>query len=74
MKNGKQLFCNVCGKTLKMEKGILKEGVFEATKEWDYFSSKDLEIHSFLMCEDCYNQMIAKFVIPVTINEKTELI
>lgn len=73
MKKGKQLFCNVCGKELKIEKGILKEGVFEATKEWGYFSQKDLEIHCFQMCEECYNEMIAKFVIPVTISEKTEL-
>lgn len=73
MKDENQLFCNVCGKTLKMEQGILKEGVFEATKEWGYFSHKDLEVHYFQMCEDCYNQMISNFVIPVTIYEKKEI-
>ena len=72
MKKGKQLFCNVCGKQLEMERGILKEGVFEANQEWGYFSEKDLEIHQFHICEHCYDKMVASFVLPVTIKKKTE--
>lgn len=72
MRKGKQLFCNVCGKELKIERGILREGVFEATQEWGYFSDKDLEVHEFDICELCYDKMIDSFVIPVTIKKKRE--
>ncbi len=72
MRKGKCLFCNVCGIKLKIERGILKEGVFEATQEWGFFSDKDLEIHQFDICERCYDKMIDSFVIPVTIKKKKE--
>ena len=72
MRKGKRLFCNVCSKELKIERGILKEGVFAATQEWEYFSEKDLEIHQFDMCEQCYDKMIESFAIPVTIKKKRE--
>ena len=72
MRKGKRLFCNVCGKELKIERGILKEGVFEATQEWGYFSDKDIEVHQFDICEHCYDKMIDSFEIPVTIKRKHE--
>ncbi len=72
MRKGKRLFCNVCGKELKIERGILKEGVFEATQEWGYFSNKDIEVHQFDICEHCYDNMIDSFMIPVTIKKKNE--
>lgn len=68
------LYCNVCGKKLKVENGILKEDVFEAVKEWGYFSKKDLQIHRFNICEHCYDEMICKFAIPVKISNKKEAI
>lgn len=74
MKKGRQLFCNVCGRELKFERGIVKEGVFEATKEWGFFSDKDLEIHRFDICEKCYDKMIESFVIPVTIKKNHEVL
>jgi len=64
--------CNCCGKALKVENGILKEDAFEATKEWGYFSERDLEVHHFNLCEDCYNNLISSFKIPVEIRSKTE--
>lgn len=30
--------CNCCGKELKVENGILKEGIFSAENIWGYFS------------------------------------
>ncbi len=72
MRKGKRLFCNVCGRELKIERGILKEGVFEATHEWGYFSNKDIEVHQFDICEHCYDNMIDSFMIPVTIKKKNE--
>lgn len=72
MRKGKQVYCNVCGKELKMERGILKEGVFVANQEWGYFSDKDTEIHQFDVCEPCYDKLVNSFVIPVTIKKKRE--
>ncbi len=68
------IFCNVCGKKIVMEQGILKEDVFEASKEWGYFSKKDLEVHKFNICEDCYEQMISTFKIPIEVISKKEVL
>jgi hypothetical protein len=66
------LYCNLCGKRLKVENGILKEDAFEATKEWGYFSKRDLEVHHFNLCEDCYNKFTSQFRIPVDVRKKLE--
>lgn len=69
----KEMRCNVCGKKLKIEHGILKEDVFTVEKEWGYFSRKDLQIHTFNVCEKCYNKMVSNFVIPVDVSMKREV-
>lgn len=69
----KDIYCNVCGKQIKVENGIVKEDVFEATKEWGYFSRRDLEVHRFNICESCYEEMIQKFKIPVEVMNKKEV-
>ncbi|BCN29668.1 hypothetical protein [Anaeromicropila herbilytica] len=66
--------CNVCGKQLLYENGIIKEGAFDATIDWGYFSNKDLEIHNFIICEECYGNMIKNFKIPITITNKYEVL
>lgn len=71
---GKELCCNKCGRKLKMEGGILKEGACEVVKEWGFFSKKDLEIHRFNLCEDCYDKITGDFVIPVDIEEMKEVL
>lgn len=68
------ILCNVCGKEIKLNNGILKEDVFEASKEWGFFSNRDLEVHRFNICEKCYENMIANFKIPVTIEDKREVL
>ncbi len=68
------LYCNSCGKVLKVENGILLEDAFEATKEWGYFSERDTEVHHFNLCEECYNQLISQFKIPVEIRNKSEVL
>lgn len=73
MTERKTLFCNACGKKILMENGILKEDVFEGKKEWGFFSKKDAAMHSFLLCETCYDEMISRFAIPPTVAEVTEL-
>ncbi|MCI8781078.1 MAG: hypothetical protein HFH70_10420 [Lachnospiraceae bacterium] len=73
MRARKELFCNACGKKIQMENNILREDVFEGKKEWGYFSKKDVTLHSFIMCEDCYDKMVSSFVIPPEITEVLEL-
>lgn len=68
------MYCNSCGKLLKVENGILKEDAFEATKEWGFFSEKDMEVHHFNLCEECYNKLVSKFKIPVEVKKKLEVL
>ncbi len=72
MQETKEIFCNVCGKSLKVENDILKEDAFEARKQWGYFSKKDATVHSFTICEDCYDNMVEQFAIPPEVTEVTE--
>lgn len=69
-----QIKCNSCGKELKIENGIVMEGVFSVDYSWGYFSNKDGEIHSFDVCEKCYNHMIRQFQLPIDKDENKELI
>lgn len=67
-----KLICNGCGRPLKMEHGILREDVFEGKKQWGYFSERDGELHSFLLCESCYEKMIEQFKVAPMMAEVTE--
>ena len=72
--NETPISCNCCGKRFRVENGILLEDVLEATKEWGYFSQRDLEVHHFNLCEECYNKLISQFKIPVEIKKKLEVL
>lgn len=63
--------CNCCGKILGKRN---EEDALEVVKEWGYFSGKDLERHSFVLCEACYDRLIGTFVRPVKKTEVTEVI
>jgi hypothetical protein len=69
-----QVTCNMCGKELKVENGIVMEGVFPADIVWGYFSSRDGERHSFDLCESCYERWIAGFKIPAAKVQEKEFI
>lgn len=69
-----ELICNKCGKKLSLKQGRVMEGVCSVTVRWDYFSHKDGEVHSFDLCEDCYDELIAQFCFPVSIEEERELL
>ena len=69
-----EMKCNKCGKNIKVVEGTAREGVFECRYEWGYFSQKDLQIHQFNMCEDCYDEMVNSFVIPIKVSEKNEVL
>lgn len=77
-KNGKdelcELICNKCGKRIRLYRGCPKEGVCHVENQWGYFSKKDGERHSFDLCEECYDEMVKEFVIPVEVEEMTELL
>ena len=66
------LFCNMCGKEIKMEKNVAREGVLAVEHTWGYFSEKDGEIHSFDLCEQCYDHLTAQCKIPPAIKKQTE--
>ena len=55
----KQVICNCCGRELNVEQGILKEGACHLEPGWGYFSGKDMEKHSFDLCEACYDKIIS---------------
>lgn len=65
--------CNMCGKNIDTHNGMLKEGIFEGYKEWGYFSNKDLEIHKFILCENCYENLTQSFKIPVQVSDQIEV-
>ncbi len=74
MRKKHRVYCNKCGKKFAMEKDIVKEGIFNMEYMWGYFSKKDGEIHSFDLCENCYDEMIKGFDIPIDIRESNEMI
>lgn len=56
--------CNRCGKEM------VAEDVLSVEKRWGYFSNKDNEVHHFNLCEECYDEIIATFQIPVEIENR----
>jgi len=56
-----KIICNKCGKEIK------EADVLSVDKRWGYFSDKDNEVHRFDLCEQCYDEWIASFQIPVDI-------
>ena len=64
--------CNCCGKEIKEEQGIQKEDVLIVSKDWGYFSGKDMERHQFVVCEACYDNWVSGFRIPPKVEERTE--
>ena len=68
------VLCNCCGKKLVVEHGIIREGSLGIDHAWDYFSEKDGQVHHFDLCEDCYDEWISGFRLPVETEEQIELL
>ena len=67
----KQIYiCNGCGKKINGK----EQDFLHVQKEWGYFSSKDMELHEFYLCEECYDIIISQFTIPVERGTYTELL
>lgn len=63
--------CNCCGKSMKIQNGMLLEGICSVDMTWGYFSGKDLEKHEFDLCEECYDRITLSFAVPPEISEDT---
>ena len=74
MKHQKEecLICNCCGRQLRQENGICREDFVRITKKWGYFSDKDLQKHTLIICETCYDNWIQGLAVPPQITEDTE--
>lgn len=72
MTSENKICCNNCGREFIVENDILKEDVYCGRKQWGYFSKKDLEMHSFYLCEECYDEITSRFKIPVEKNQMNE--
>ncbi len=68
-----EVVCNKCGRYLRVENGILKEGCFGADAVFGYFSKKDGIRHRFDLCEACYDAFVGDFSLPVCETEEKEL-
>lgn len=66
--------CNCCGKVIKEEQGIQKEDTLDIVKDWGYFSGKDTERHSLVICESCYDKWISGFCILPSVADQTEIL
>lgn len=62
-----KIICNKCGKEIPVNGEIAQEDVLAVQKRWGYFSKRDNEVHKFDLCEQCYDEMIATFQIPIEI-------
>lgn len=74
----KQIRCNQCGRQIvygNQPNGSEKpEDYLFVEKEWGFFSKKDLEVHTFCLCENCYDKLIKGFMIPVEVRELEEVL
>ena len=69
-----EVICNKCGRILKVENGVLKEGCFHGEMTFGYFSRRDGVQQSFDLCEDCYEEMTAQFLLPPQEEDTAELL
>ncbi len=69
-----ELRCNCCGRVMKVENGIIMEGCFHVDYPWGYFSKKDGIMHSFDLCEECYDKWIDGLTIKPTKMETKEFL
>ncbi|MBQ8527332.1 MAG: hypothetical protein IJ429_02550 [Lachnospiraceae bacterium] len=69
-----QMVCNRCEKKLFVDNGLLKDSAYEGSQTFGYFSKRDGVTHRFDLCEECYEEWIRMFRIPVSETENAEII
>ncbi|MFV0520525.1 MAG: hypothetical protein ACK5LY_09680 [Lachnospirales bacterium] len=57
-------FCNKCGDEIKKDLYGYYNSHFKSSFRWQYPSKFDNEVHSFKLCENCYEEFIESFKIP----------
>ena len=68
------IYCNKCGKTIKMRKEIPLEDFIQIRKSWGYFSKKDGKTQEFVLCEECVEWLEREFKRPSKFYETVEMI
>mgnify|MGYP005974693533 FL=1 len=68
------VICNRCGKPLKVENGVLKEGCLQVCQTFGYFSAMDGTQVKFDLCETCYQELKKSFLIAPQEEEARELL
>lgn len=43
-----RIFCNQCGRSMKIENGIVREGIFSAEVSFGYFSKKTVSVRNLI--------------------------
>ncbi|MFV0440937.1 MAG: hypothetical protein ACK5LV_06550 [Lachnospirales bacterium] len=61
---GHKKVCNMCSKSCN------STSFLKVQNRWDYPSKYDNEIHSFILCENCYDKITSDFKIPMGISNK----
>ena len=69
-----KIICNKCGRELTVENQIPREDYIMVRKQWGYFSEKDGKTYSFVLCEECSDRLVQSFIIPVDVQDTTELL
>jgi len=69
-----KIVCNGCKSTFEVIDGLTKTDVFTVKKTWGYFSEKDGQVHQWDLCENCYDRMVSGFLVPVTVEDLTEMV
>lgn len=69
----KEIRCNICGQPIEHIRLDKTADYLYVKKRWNYFSAKDLTVHSFVVCEVCYDKWTESFTIPVEEKEVIEI-
>lgn len=73
MSHNERIYCNKCGKEIVRDHHGNDPDYLHVKKQWGYFSDKDLEIHEWNLCEECYDRFLKEFAVPVSAKEALEL-
>ncbi len=61
------IFCNMCGEEVQKDQHGYYHSFFDTSYRWEYPSKFDNEVHSFQLCEKCYENFISSFKLPPNI-------
>lgn len=69
------VYCNYCGRKICVKGQEDKTSFLAIRKEWGYFSNdKDGQMHSFTLCEPCYDVLVQSFAIAPEVEQITEFL